>query len=314
MARKFLKLYAYRRSRRRERERKRRGPFSLADCTSGAMSPNGTVIARNPIYQDSLRPSAMLCTASRRFSLCHSSLSLPLHPPPAERVEPDRRRRAATVVALSRTFTMSRGLRAPRTENGDPRCRHYFCLSSATTVIIFLARYRSLLLFLALDTRRERARDDPEIRRAILIRRRSIVGSIYVGYHRRGIDLKPRHHFECINPRRSAITFHVPISLIRRRGHCAICRGPSFHNVGVCVRAQVDAHRHRRIEALEKRRARCVKQFLISRVPTHHSRLGYASVPCFNIISECDLLAHIIILQRGSRFTLQRGLVFPQFL
>lgn len=120
------------------------------------MSPNGTVIARNPIYQDSLRPSSMLCTASRRFSLCHSSRFLSFHLSLLHRREPDRRRTPATVVALSGTFTMLRGLRAPRTKNGDPRCRHYFSLSSATMVIIFLSFEPSLL-----DTERARATRRP---------------------------------------------------------------------------------------------------------------------------------------------------------
>lgn len=57
----------------RETEGRAEGPFSPADCTSDATSPNGTVIARNPIYQAFLRPSSMLCNASRRFSLRHSS-------------------------------------------------------------------------------------------------------------------------------------------------------------------------------------------------------------------------------------------------
>lgn len=229
------------------RVKERHRPFSLADCTSDATSPNGTVIARNPIYQDSLRPSSVLCTASRRFSLCHSSRFLPFRS--SRRRVPNRRRTSSTVVALSGTFTMSRGLRALRTKNGEPRCRHYFSLSSATAVIIFLtllprAQHRPLF---STPIWKESARHyDTEISRNFA--NRAIAGSMDIIAD---IDLKPRHHFKCASPQWSAITFHVPISLIR---HAVIALfAATCHFTILCVRVyvhactcvRVNAHCHR---------------------------------------------------------------------
>lgn len=64
MARKFLKF---------QREDRREPGDSLVSRIVRATLRRLTVIARNPIYQAFLRPSSMLCTRSRRFSLCYSS-------------------------------------------------------------------------------------------------------------------------------------------------------------------------------------------------------------------------------------------------
>lgn len=63
MARKFLKLLEIGGNR----------EDSLVSWIVQATLCRLTVIARNPIYQAFLRPSSMLCTASRRFSSCHFS-------------------------------------------------------------------------------------------------------------------------------------------------------------------------------------------------------------------------------------------------
>jgi hypothetical protein len=138
MAWKFLKP-------RRWRKTGTEGFFSLADCTSDAASSNGTVIARNPIYQVFLRPSSTPCITSHRFSLCHFYST-----------EEDR---ATEILATSSSCLGLLQCRVvyvlpsvPKCAP-DPRRRHYVFSSSGTTVIIipshffrysvFFLRYRA---------------------------------------------------------------------------------------------------------------------------------------------------------------------------
>lgn len=72
-------------------------------------SPDGIVIVRNPIYQAFPRPSSILCTAFRRFSLCHSSRF------------PKSGRRHRQLSSPCLKLLQCRGLRASCIKNGDPR-------------------------------------------------------------------------------------------------------------------------------------------------------------------------------------------------
>lgn len=93
------------------------GYFSLADCTSNAASSNRN---REKPNLSSLPPTHQARSAPRLTLFFMPFLALS-QPSPTETL--------ATVVTLSGSFTMSRGLRASRTKNGDFRCRRYFSSS-----------------------------------------------------------------------------------------------------------------------------------------------------------------------------------------